>query len=387
MTYKEEVELTNPEGFSNDAGYLEHLTFHKAKLIYGYPIPEDVDDRLQFELEIIEKSGNSKYLLFLYNLVNTAQKELGALIGPGRGSIGGSLVAYCLGITKVDPLKHDLLFERCINPDILSHLEVWIDVDKEGLSAILDWLKEKHVKMIDKDTIIFEDESDKEKWQFVTKLVAKNALSEIKTVLSNIKQTQGIDVNLDDIPIDDPQTFALFQKGDTDDVFCFDYYGMQEWLKYLHPTTFNDLVILNAMFCPVMLDYIPQMLQRRSGKEKIEHPIPAMEKYLQETYGILVYQEQLILLSRLIADFTRDESDMLFHAINQKQKDESTVLKHKFIEGGERNGYEKETLERIWTIWEEIGPHSHNKSHIVCLTLIAYQMAYLKAHYPKEFIV
>ena len=160
---------------------------------------------------------------------------------------------------------------------------------------------------------------------------------------------------------------------------------MQEYFKYLSPTTFNDLVILNAMFCPVMIDYIPQMLQRRSGKEKIEYPIPVMGKYLQETYGILVYQEQLILLSRLIADFTRGESDVLFHAINQKQKDELIVLKQKFIEGGERNGYNKETLEQIWTVWEELGPHCSNKSHIVCLTWMAYQMAYLKANYPEEF--
>ena len=188
---------------------LETLCYQKAQEIYGTQLSDEVTDRLQFELEIIEKSGNSNYLLFLHDLVNTVRKEFDALIGPGRGSIGGSLVAYCLGITKVDPLKHDLLFERCINPDKLSHLEVWIDVDRDGQSAILNWLNEKNVKMADRYTIIFDDESDK--WKFTTKLVDKNVLSEIKTVMSNIKQTQGIDVNLDDIPIDDPQTFALFE--------------------------------------------------------------------------------------------------------------------------------------------------------------------------------
>ena len=363
---------------------LETLCYQRAQEFFGVQLPDEVRDRLQFELEIIEKSGNSNYLLFLYNLVNTARKELGALIGPGRGPIGGSLVSYCLGITKVDPLKYDLLFERCINPDRFSRLEVWIDVDKDGRAAILDWLKEKNVKLTEKDTIIFEDESKKRKWQFLTKLVDKNVLSDMKTVLTNIKRTQGIDVDIDNIPIDDSLTFALFQKGDTDGVFCFEY--MQDYFKYLSPTTFNDLVILNTMFCPVMIDYIPQMLQRRSGKEKIDYPIPVMEKYLQETYGILVYQEQLILLSRLIADFTRGESDILFQAINQKQKDELIVLKQKFIEGGERNEYKKETLEQIWTIWEEMGPHCSNKSHVICLTWMAYQMAYLKAHYPKEFM-
>lgn len=328
---------------------------------------------------------NSKYLLFLYNLVNTAQKELGALIGPGRGSIGGSLVAYCLGITKVDPLKHDLLFERCINPDKLSHLEVWIDVDEKGLAAILRWLEEKNVKIYGGDTLEFEDESDIGKWKFTTKLVDKNVLSEIKTVLSNIKQTQGIDVNLDDIPIDDSQTFALFQKGETDDIFCFDSYVMQQWLKYLHPTTFNDLVILNVMYRPGIEDYIPQMLQRKNGKEKIEYPIPTMEKYLNETYGIVVYQEQIMMLCRLLADFTRGESDTLRKALGKKRGNVLSVLKQKFIEGGQRNGYRKSTLEKIWKDWEEKGMYAFNKAHAVSLTWLAYQMAYLKANYPEEF--
>ena len=364
---------------------LETLCYQRAQTIYGTQLPDEVTDRLQFELEIIEKSGNSNYLLFLYNLVNTAQKELGALIGPGRGSIGGSLIAYCLGITKVDPLKHDLLFERCINPDKLSHLEVWIDVDEKGLAAILRWLEEKNVKIYGGDTLEFEDESDIGKWKFTTKLVDKNVLSEIKTVLSNIKQTQGIDVNLDDIPIDDSQTFALFQKGETDDIFCFDSYVMQQWLKYLHPTTFNDLVILNVMYRPGIEDYIPQMLQRKDGKEKIEYPIPTMEKYLNETYGIVVYQEQIMMLCRLLADFTRGESDTLRKALGKKRGNVLSVLKQKFIEGGQRNGYRESTLEKIWKDWEEKGMYAFNKAHAVSLTWLAYQMAYLKANYPKEF--
>lgn len=201
---------------------LKTLCYQKAQLIYDTELPTEVLNRLQYELDVIGKEGGSDYLLFLQELVNTAQKELGALIGPGHTSIVGSLVAYCLGITKIDPLKYDLLFERFICPNRFAFPEVWIDVDKEGYASILHWLEKKDVKMLEKNTIAFEGETAKGKGTFTTQLFVINALSEIKTVLLNIKQTQGIDVDINDIPADDPSTIELFQKGDTNGIFCFD---------------------------------------------------------------------------------------------------------------------------------------------------------------------
>ena len=180
-------------------------------------------------------------------------------------------------------------------------------------------------------------------------------------------------------------TFELFQQGKTEDVFQYETQGMQHYLRKLHPTTFEDLVLLNVMYRPGMKKYLPSFINRKNGKWKTAYAIPVMEKYLKETYGIVVYQEQIMMLCRLLADFTRGESDTLRKALGKKEANVLSILKQKFIEGGERNEYKKETLEQIWTVWEEMGPHCSNKSHVICLTWMAYQMAYLKAHYPKEF--
>lgn len=216
-------------------------------------------------------------------------------------------------------------------------------------------------------------------------LIGIDSLTKIKAILAAVKKSEGVDINLNTIPLDDPKTFELFQHGFTDGVFCFDSGSIQQWLRYLHPTRFTDLVILNVMFRPGIEDYIPQMLQRKEGKEKLEYPIPAMEKYLQESYGILIYQEQLMMLSRLIAGFSRGDSDRLRKAICKRKQAVLDELKPRFIEGGVSNSYKRETLEEIWNEWYDIGLYSYCKAHSVCYTFVAYQMAYLKVHFPVEF--
>ena len=419
-----------PDGFVSDDSYLEHLTFQKAKLIYGDPIPEEVGDRLRFELEVIEKNNAARYFLFMQDVVCTAEKELGALVGPGRGSTAGSLVAFCLGITKIDPLKHDLLFERFMCPDKYVFPDIDLDFDEEGRNHIIEWLEKKygkeccaHVVCFSKNTmdmgvhacgyvvcdgpitdwapICVLDNHDKEdetvrctqydSWHVESTglvqldFIGSRVLSQQKAICDSIKSMKGIDIDLNKIPLDDSKTFELFQKGDTEGVFCFDITDMQLWLRYLQPTKFNDLVILNVMFRPGLEDYIPQMLQRRSGKEKIEYPIPAMERYLQETFGMVIYQEQIMLLSRLIANFTRRDSDNLRKALGRKNQKLLAALKPWFFDGGLANGYKEDTLEKIWKDWQDIGMYLTNKAHAVSYSLLGYQMAYLKANYPVEF--
>ena len=432
--------FTIPENFQSDADYLEHLTYTRAKLIYGEPIPEEVEDRLRFELEIIEKNGAERYFLFIQNIVNTAEKDLGALVGPGRGSTAGSLVAFCLGITKIDPLKHDLLFERFMCPDKHVMPDIDLDFDEEGRARVLEWLEKKYGEENCAHIVTFAKSNTKElegiiqglgvhacglvisedpigDWapiciqanpnvegkmiictQYDGRTVEETGLmkmdfinlqmlSQLKKICERIKIDKGIDLDINKIPIDDPKTFELFQHGKTEDVFQYDTQGMQHYLRKLHPTTFQDLVILNVMYRPGMLKYLPSFINRKNGKWKTTYAIPVMEKYLHETYGILVYQEQLMLLSRLIADFSRGESDTLRKALGIKKADVLSVLKPKFIEGGLRNGYKKSVLEKIWKEWEEKGMYLFNKAHAVCYSWLGYQMGYLKANYPEGFMV
>ena len=353
-----------------DTDYLEYLTCTKAKQIYGDPIPEEVMDRLRFELEVIEKNESERYFLFMQDVVYTAEKKLGALVGPGQGTTAGSLVAFCLGITKVDPLKHDLLFERFMCPDKYVDLDITLDFDEEGRGRVIELLKKKY---------------GREYFAHVVNFIGMKVLSQQKAICESIKSTKGIDIDLNKIPLDDSKTFELFQKGNIEGIFCFDAEGMQEWLRYQHPTKFNDLVLLNVMCRPEIEDYIPQMLQRRCGKEKIEYPIPAMEKYLHESYGILVYQEQIMLLSRLIAKFSRKDSDNLRKAFCKRDQKLLAALKPWFMDGGLTNGYEENILEDIWQDWEEKGLYAYNKAHAVCYSWLGYQMAYLKAHFPEDF--
>ena len=491
-----------PEGFKNDTDYLEHLTYTKAKVIYGVPLPEEVDDRLQYELEIIKKNGAERYFLFIQDVVNYAEKELGALVGPGRGTSAGSLVAYCLGITKIDPLKHDLLFERFMCPDRQMLPDIDLDFDEEGRSHVIEWLNDKYgkdycahiisystfstrtafssvaqVKQLPADAakaihqaipvyspyypktmdnaikyspelrklvrsagqtiqnaicdtkvlegtikgtgvhacgfivsdspisdwapVCVQEDPDEEgktirctqydgrtieetgliKFDFLS----LKTLSQLKKICERIKVKTGKDFDMEKIPLDDQKTLELFQRGDTEDIFQYETHGMQKCLRELHPTTFEDLVLLNVMYRPGIMEIIPLLIKRKKDVSKIRYAIPNMEKYLHDTYGILVYQEQLMLLSRLIADFNRGESDALRKAIGKRKQDKLAELKLKFIKGGMNNGYKKSTLERIWKDWEHKGMYAFNKAHAVCYSWLGYQMGYLKANYPEVF--
>ena len=491
-----------PDGFKSDADYLEQLTYTKAKVIYGNPLPEEVDGRLQFELEIIKKNGVERYFLFIQYVVNYAEKELGALVGPGRGSAAGSLVAYCLGITKIDPLKHDLLFERFMCPDRKMLPDIDLDIDEDGRSRVIEWLEKKYgkdscahiisystfstrtafssiaqVKKLPAETVnaihqaipmyfpYYPKTMDNttryspELWKLVrsadqtiqnaicdTKLLegtikgmgvdasgfiisdspisdwapvcvqddpdvenrtirctqydgrtieetglikfdflSLKTLSQLKKICKRIKVNTGKDFDIKKIPLDDTKTLELFQRGDTEGVFQYETQGMQQYLLEFHPTSFEDVVLVNVMYRPGLMENLPLLIKRKKGESKIRYAIPNMEKYLKDTYGILVYQEQLMMLSRLIANFNRGESDSLRKAVGKKKQDKIAELKPKFIEGGLRNGYKKSTLEKIWKDWEYKGMYAFNKAHAVCYSWIGYQMGYFKANYPEVF--
>lgn len=492
------------EKTSKEDAYLEFLSFSKAKRIYGDMLPEDVIDRLNFELQIIKQRGASGYFLFLQDVICTAQSELGVWISPGRGSAAGSLVCYCLGITKIDPLKHDLLFERFLSIDGTMFPDIDIDFDDEGKERVLEWLQQKYGKECCAHIVSFSKFSAANAFSAVARVnqlhtpetmaiseylssryndswhpikdVIKNepklqkvirkaglplnnaidntavlerkirglgihacgfivandpitdwapistvsiedsngndeilrcvqyegmrvessglikfdflglkTLSQMRDICRLIKTQKDENFNIDVIPIDDEKTIKLFQTGQTDDVFQFNYQGIQKFLRELHPTCFEDLVILNCMYRPGPMEDISTLIKHKKSKKGIKYIIPCMEKYLQNTYGIIVYQEQMMMLSRLIADFNRGESDLLRKALGRRKTDVLSVLKPKFIEGGMKNGHKKNALEKVWNEMEHKGMYAFNKSHAVCYTWLAYQMAYLKANYPEEF--
>ena len=492
------------EKISKEDAYLEYLSFSKAKQIYGESLPEDVSDRLKFELEVIKKRGASGYFLFLQDVVNTAQLELGVWVGPGRGSAAGSLVCCCLGITKIDPLKHDLLFERFLSIEGTIFPDIDIDFDDEGRDCVLEWLQQKYGKDCCAHIVSFSTFSTANAFSTIArvnqlhtpetmavnevlsshygyycrsikdtiknepglkKLIRKaglplnnaidntavlerkirglgihacgfivandpitnwapistvsiedsngndeilrcvqyegmrvessglikfdflglKTLSQMRDICLLIKTRRNENFNIDVIPIDDEKTMKLFQTGQTDDVFQFNYQGMQKFLRELHPTCFEDLVILNCMYRPGPMEDISKLIKHKKSKKGIKYIIPCMEKYLQNTYGIIVYQEQMMMLSRLIADFSRGESDLLRKALGRRKIDVLSFLKPKFIEGGMKNGHKKNALEKVWNEMEHKGMYAFNKSHAVCYTWLAYQMAYLKANYPDEF--
>ena len=492
------------EKISKEDAYLEYLSFSKAKQIYGESLPEDVSDRLKFELEVIKKRGASGYFLFLQDVINTAQSELGVWISPGRGSAAGSLVCYCLGITKIDPLKHDLLFERFLSIEGTMFPDIDIDFDDEGRDRVIEWLQDKYDKECCahivsfstfstanafstiarvnqlhtpetmainevlsshygyswrsiKDVIKYEPKLKKlvrkagqplnnaidntavlerkirglgihacgfivandpiTNWAPISTVSIEDSngndeilrcvqyegmrvessglikfdflglktLSQMRDICLLIKTRRNENFNIDVIPIDDEKTMKLFQTGQTDDVFQFNYQGMQKFLRELHPTCFEDLVILNCMYRPGPMEDISTLIKHKKSKKGIKYIIPCMEKYLQNTYGIIVYQEQMMMLSRLIADFSRGESDLLRKALGRRKIDVLSFLKPKFIEGGMKNGHKKNALEKVWNEMEHKGMYAFNKSHAVCYTWLAYQIAYLKANYPDEF--
>ncbi len=435
-----------PNGFGNERiseedAYLEYLSFSKAKQIYGKPLSEDVADRLKYELEIIRQRGASVFFLFLQNIINIVQSELDVWVGPGRGSAAGSLVCYCLGITKIDPLKHDLLFERFLSPEGSMFPDIDVDVDDERREDVLELLQQIYGKdccahivafstfpgdsvlrrrvrdlnvhacgfIVANDpitnwapiaTVGIEDSEGNDKIlrcvQYEGMRVESSGLikfdflglktlSQMRDICRLIKTRKDENFNINTIPIDDEKAMKLFQTGQTEDVFQFNYQGMQKYLRELHPTCFEDLTILNCMYRPGPMEDLPMLIKRKKLKKGIKYIIPCMEKYLQNTYGIMVYQEQIMMLSRLIADFSRGESDLLRKALGRRKTDVLSVLKLKFIEGGMKNGHKKNALEKVWNEMERKGLYAFNKSHAVCYTWLAYQMAYLKANYQEEY--
>lgn len=498
--------ISIPDGFGNERrekedNYLEYLSFFKAKQIYGESLSEDVTDRLTFELQIIKQRAASGYFLFLQDVVNTAQSELSVWVGPGRGSAAGSLVCYCLGITKIDPLKHDLLFERFLSPKGTMFPDIDIDFDDEGRERVLEWLQQKYGKeccahvvsfrafstanafstvarvnqMHTPETLAINELLSGYSWRSIKNYIKyepeirkaiqkvgnplRNAfantailerkicglgvhacgfvvadkpvsdwapvstcsiegskgneqivnctqyegwhvessglikfdflglktLSQMRDICASVKVHYDKDFDIEKIPIDDEKTMELFQTGQTDDVFQFSSKGMQKYLQKLHPTCFEDLVILNCMYRPGPMEYISTLVKQKNYKKEVKYMIPCMEKYLHNTYGIIVYQEQIMMLSRLIANFDRSESDLLRKALGKRKMDVLSVLKPRFIEGGIKNGHKKNALEKVWNEMEAKGMYAFQKSHAVCYTWLAYQMAYLKANYPEEF--
>ncbi|MDE6028472.1 MAG: DNA polymerase III subunit alpha, partial [Muribaculaceae bacterium] len=489
-----------------EADYLAKLAMDGAKERYGDPLPEDVAERIKFELYIMKTMGFPGYFLIVQDFINVGRKKLGVSVGPGRGSAAGSAVAYCLGITQVDPIKYDLLFERFLNPDRISLPDIDVDFDDDGRYEVLKYVTERygeekvaHIityqtmatkmaikdvakvlevplsesnriaklvpdRLMDKDgksqkinfknllkycdefaaetnspnpgiretmkyaqqlegnirgtgihacgVIISRD--DITDWVPVsmatdadgTKVISTQyegsviedtglikmdflglkTLSIIKETLANIKNTRGFDLDIDNIPLDDKATYELYCKGNTTSTFQFESAGMQKYLRELQPSKFEDLIAMNALYRPGPMDYIPSFIARKHGIEPIEYDIPIMSKYLEETYGICVYQEQVMLLSRLLANFTRGESDMLRKAMGKKLIDKMQKLKVKFIDQGKANGYEEKTLDKIWADWEKFASYAFNKSHATCYSWVAYQTGYLKANFPAEYM-
>ena len=488
-----------------EADYLAKLAYDGAKRLYGEPLTDEVYERIKFELHIMKTMGFPGYFLIVQDFINSAEDELGVMVGPGRGSAAGSVVAYCLGITKIDPIKYDLLFERFLNPDRISLPDIDTDFDDDGRGKVLEWVEDKYghdkvahiitygtmatknsikdvarveklpldisnrlckaipdklpdglkmnltnaikcvpelreaeasanpqmantikyAKMLEgtvrgtgihacgtiicRDAIsdwvpvsTAEDKSDPGHKLLATQydghvieetglikmdFLGLSTLSIMKETVENIRLTHdGFTLNLDTIPIDDELTYKLYQEGRTIGTFQFESAGMQKYLRELRPTVFEDLIAMNALYRPGPMDYIPSFIARKNGKEPITYDIPCMEKYLKDTYGITVYQEQVMLLSRQLADFTRGESDALRKAMGKKKKAIVDAMKPKFIEGGKKNGHDPKVLEKIWGDWEKFASYAFNKSHATCYSWVAYQTAYLKAHYPAEFM-
>ena len=486
-----------------EADYLKKITYDGAKRLYGDPIPDDVKTLLDFELHVMKTMGFPGYFLIVQDFINSAQKELGVWVGPGRGSAAGSAVAYCLGITKIDPIKYDLLFERFLNPDRISLPDIDTDFDDDGRGKVLQWVTEKYgaekvahiitygtmaTKLAIKDvarvqkvplatvnalckaipdrlpngkkmnlanaiecvpelkdaatspdpllrdtmrfaqmlennvrntgvhacgTIICRDAiddwvpvstaDDKETGEKLrctqydghvieeTGLIKMDflglkTLSQLKEAAANVKESLGIDLDVNQFDIQNPATYQLYCDGRTVGTFQFESAGMQKYLRELQPNVFEDLIAMNALYRPGPMDYIPDFIERKQGRKPIEYDIPCMEKYLKDTYGITVYQEQVMLLSRQLADFTRGESDALRKAMGKKKKDIVDAMKPKFIEGGVKNGHDPKILDKIWSDWEKFASYAFNKSHATCYSWVAYQTAYMKANFPPYFM-
>lgn len=494
-----------PEGFTDNNDYLRHLVLVGAEKRWGKNLTDEQKERIDFELDTIKNMGFPGYFLIVQDFIGAA-REIGVSVGPGRGSAAGSAVAYCLGITQIDPIKYDLLFERFLNPDRISLPDIDIDFDDDGRADVLRYVTEKYgaekvahiitygtmaaksaIKDVARVSRLPLSESDrltkmipdklpevdgkapkinlKNCYQYVPELqhelnygepivretlkyalalegnvrntgvhacgviigrdditdwvpvatatdkdgekvlvtqyegsviestglikmdfLGLKTLSIIKEALLNIKERWGKDVDIDHIPLDDSKTYELYCEGRTTGTFQFESTGMQKYLRELHPSTFEDLIAMNALYRPGPMDYIPQFIARKKGIEPIEYDIPVMEKYLKDTYGVTVYQEQVMLLSRLLANFTRGQSDGLRKAMGKKIFAKLAELKPLFINGGKSNGYDEKVLEKIWSDWEKFASYAFNKSHATCYSWVAFQTAYLKANYPPEYM-
>ncbi len=491
-----------------EADYLGKLAYEGARQRYGDPLNEETVERIKFELHIMKTMGFPGYFLIVQDYIRAAREELDVSVGPGRGSAAGSAVAYCLGITQIDPIKYDLLFERFLNPDRISLPDIDVDFDDDGRGRVLNWVTQKYhaencahiitygtmatklaikdVARVQKvpldvsnrlckaipdklpegpdgkspkmnltnaiacipelreaeaspdkqlhDTIRYakmlegnvrntgvhacgfiicrdkisdwvpvstaEDKETGEKvacTQYEGRVIEETGLikmdflglktlSIIKEAVENIRESLHIEVDIDKISIEDPATYQLYCDGRTIGTFQFESAGMQKYLIELQPSTFEDLIAMNALYRPGPMQYIPQFIKRKHGEEPITYDLPCMEKYLKDTYGITVYQEQVMLLSRVIADFTRGESDALRKAMGKKLIEKLNHMYPKFIKGGTANGHDPKVLEKIWDDWKAFASYAFNKSHATCYSWVAYQTAYLKANYPAQYM-
>lgn len=489
--------FTLPEPFTSEMEYLRHLTYEGAKSRYGedYRRDEVVGERIDFELATIERMGFPGYFLIVWDFIHQA-RQMGVLVGPGRGSAAGSVIAYCLGITNVDPIKYDLLFERFLNPGRISMPDIDVDFDDAGRGRVIDYVKRKYgservsqiitygtmaaksaikdvARVLDlplpesnrlaklvpetpgmtlvkafKEVPELQKEMDenpdalvRDTLKYAVKLegcirsvgvhacgmiiapediveyvptgVAKDSempvtqyegtyvesvgllkmdflglktLTIIKGALDNIKLRHGIDIDIDHIPLDDQPTYDIFGRGETNGIFQFESPGMQKHLKELKPSRLEDIIAMNALYRPGPMEYIPQFIRRKEGSEPIRYDLPEMEEYLRDTYGITVYQEQVMLLSQKLANFTKADADTLRKAMGKKKKDVLDKMKVKYMDGCKENDLDRETCEKVWKDWEAFASYAFNKSHATCYAWVAYQTAYLKAHYPAEFM-
>ena len=516
LELKKDVLLPNftiPSTFLSQDDFLEHLTMEGAKKRY-VDISIVVEERIKFELHTIRTMGFAGYFLIVADFIN-AGKDLGVYVGPGRGSAAGSVVAYCLGITNIDPIKYNLLFERFLNPDRKSLPDIDTDFDDEGRQKVIDYVVEKYgrnqvahiatygtmaAKMSLKDvarvldlplsesnalaklvperpkitlerifnasltgdgsladrenlssdeleqvkqlrqikssgglpskviesamilegsvrgtgihaagiiiaphdlTDIMPVATSKDVSLLITQFdgsVIENAgvikmdflglktLSILKEAIRLIEQNHKITIDLDAIPLDDANTFEMYQRGETNATFQFESAGMQKHLRDLKPDQFSDLIAMNALFRPGPMVYIPNYIARKHGREKIEYDVPEMEEYLSDTYGITVYQEQVMQLSQKLANFTKGDADVLRKAMGKKDKPTIDKMKGKFIDGGLSNSHPPDKLQKIWSDWESFAEYAFNKSHSTCYGLVAYQTGYLKANYPPEYM-
>lgn len=494
-------------GKRGENNYLRHLTYEGAKKRYG-EITEEIRERIDFELETIERTGYPGYFLIVQDFT-TAAREMGVSVGPGRGSAAGSAVAYCIGITNIDPIKYDLLFERFLNPDRVSLPDIDIDFDDDGRQKVIDYVINKYganqvaqiitygtmaaksairdtsrvldlplseadrlaklvpdiklkklfslqgkelneklknnadninqaaelkriaegsdelAKVINQATVLegsvrntgihacgviitpdditnfvpvaLAKDTDMYCTQFDNSVVENagllkmdflglKTLTLIKDAVKIVKERHGKELDPEAFPIDDTETYELFQRGETVGIFQYESPGMQKHLRDLKPTEFSDLIAMNALYRPGPMEYIPSFIKRKHGTEPVAYDLPAMEEFLEETYGITVYQEQVMLLSQKLAGFTKGEADVLRKAMGKKIFALLEKLKPKFIGQGEEKGHPKDVLEKVWKDWEAFASYAFNKSHSTCYAWVAYQTAYLKAHYPAEYM-